>query len=80
VKGDSLTYVYAEHAYPGLTAADLEKTVTVVGNATSVYFGPPGYQRVAATPWFRDGAVAVMCGAQSGPGTNLVTFYRRTGP
>lgn len=66
------TIGYAEHAYPGVSAAELATSVSLI---TSVVPGsaPPGFDRQFALAGFvRDGVVGTSCFAGQ-----TVTFVRR---
>lgn len=66
-------FVYAEHAYPGISANELALVVAVVPTTS----GPAGYtKQPTGLSWVRDGAVAVNCGAASSPTFTTVTFVR----
>jgi hypothetical protein len=68
--GASGTYLYVEKTYPGKTVADLSAVRVVVNYPGSFGFQhPPGYASVIASPFVKDGAVAVFCGPA---GTNLL--------
>ncbi len=64
--------LYAEHAYPGKTAADLGAVHVVVTSTASLVL--PGYDSFATTPYVRDGAAAVPCGAVGASNYSKVTF------
>jgi hypothetical protein len=50
---------YAEHAYPGATAAELASVLILVAEPN----GPPGYAQTAGiVPWVKEGSVASPCG------------------
>jgi hypothetical protein len=78
-------YVYAAHAYPGLTAAQLSQ-VRVIGHIAAGGTSPLGYvygvprdQEIKYDAMFvNDGSVAVICGTQttppSAPWYDTVTF------
>ncbi len=65
---------YAEHSYPGMTAAEI--TVNVVPLVASTN-GPAGYTLAPSVlSWVKDGAGAVICGSSSSA-AGTVTFVRR---
>lgn len=66
-------YRYAEHAYPGATAAELAASVVVLGTNPN---GPPGFATTQTGAWVRDGAVALVCGVDSNPQFSAATFVR----
>ncbi len=76
-------YKYAEHAYPGVSAAALASVVALVtmpavtlGSGGS--YNPAGFQKYSTTVWVRDGAVAAPCGVTNSPTTGTaITFVRR---
>lgn len=72
------TFTYAEHAYPGVSATDLAASVVVLGQTTSTTTAPPGFDRVTPGVFFRDGAVAIICGISSAPTYSSATFVRTT--
>lgn len=73
--GDSgIDYLYAEHAYPGKTKADLT-ALRQLGHLTSAYVVLPGYADIAGLgAYVRDGIAAVFCGSSQAPIYDTITF------
>jgi hypothetical protein len=75
----NVSYLYAEHAFPGYTAAQLSavRALTVYASSTSVPV-PPGYTQYQNLAFVRDGYAAIQCGSTTPSGTTLtfssVTF------
>lgn len=74
---------YAEHAFAGASAAELALVVSFFETAPNPNY-PPGYTRVLASTFMKDGAVAATCGvvttstgAPATPFTTSITFVRR---
>lgn len=78
--GVTAQWVYAEHEYPGASAAELASSVSVItsvptGNGSTA---PPGYGQSETFFYVRDGFVSVPCGAPDlGPNLPKLTFIRR---
>ena len=71
----SQTLSYAEHAYPGLTMHELA-SIQIVGHLSGQQSPPAGYSHAlaSASPFVRDGAVAVVCGDKAASRYDSVTF------
>lgn len=79
-------YLYAEHAYPGASIAELSSSVTAMksyaSTATGTDIGPlPGYKHASIELVFKPGFVAAICEPHSKDDTTAaitsVTFVRR---
>lgn len=66
-------FVYAEHAYPGKTVADLAPIAIAAHFTAGAAFAGYEHSTVAGT-YLAAGKVAVNCGPQSAPTFDSVTF------
>lgn len=77
----SQSVVYAEHAFPGLKAAEIAARVHVMANspyAIADYVTATRIDKFQETLMIRDGAAAVVCGFQGQtPLLTIVTFVVR---
>lgn len=66
--------LYAEHAFPGRTAAELR---TVIAQATflPVVSAPAGYTVMNVPVFIKDGSVATYCGTTATPAYQSITFF-----
>lgn len=67
--------LYAEHAYPGRSAAELSATRAIVSPAGQSYF-PPGYVGIVGNTVVRDGSAAVQCGIKSQPAPTVTFVFQ----
>jgi hypothetical protein len=69
--GTGVTYLYAEHAFPGYTAQQLAGLQILNNDAfTSI----PGYSQSQGIAYIRDGYAAVICGSPTAQSITSVTF------
>lgn len=68
------TYVFAEHAFVGKTKTDLTTLSVSVHFTSANPLTPPGYSDQQSGAYVRDGYASVLCGAQTNPVIDSVTF------
>lgn len=71
----AVVYTFAEHVYPGKSAADLS-TLHTIGHLAPGEQRIPGYdlRNVSTGTYIADGKAAVFCGPLSMPALSSVTF------
>lgn len=67
-------YYYAEHAFPGLTVADLARVTAVVKYTYLVPPAPMGATHSTAPVWLADERAVVYCASGPPPLFSEVTF------
>lgn len=71
-------YLFAEHVYAGMTAAELTSVFAIAHYPYAVQdVFPNGYDSQTQPVWLKDERVAVSCGKMSDPYIDHVTFVRR---